>query len=99
MFFTGKDNMVTLMCSWVRFQVVLGHYMFYAHHYDGQADPWYARMCMITDKLKLRLSPIWQDDHMLNEENELALEVYNQLAEKHGMPIYPKLGATTCTDS
>lgn len=42
-----------------RYQIALGHYMFCVHYHGGQWSELYAKLCRISEYLKL--SPLWKD--------------------------------------
>ena len=65
-----------------RFDVVIGHYMFYMLHHSGQWSPEYKRLCKICSYF--RPSPLGID--LEADENFGAREVYNELCYKHGFP-------------
>lgn len=68
-----------------RFQIVLGHYLFACHYHNGQSSDLYLKLCRIGRYLTL--SPLWQDDDLFDDENMIALEVYNNQERKHGFPL------------
>lgn len=68
-----------------RFSIVLGHYMFCCHYHTGQTSALYARLCRISRYLKL--SPLWRDSDLFQDENAGALMVYNELERKNGFPL------------
>ena len=65
-----------------RYQIALGHYMFCVHYHGGQWSELYAKLCRISEYLKL--NPLWKDSDLYKEENELALEVYRNQIVIHG---------------
>lgn len=67
-----------------RFQIVLGHYVYYLECHGGQWSPEYARMCKITKYF----TPGYRALCLDTEGNELAKEVYDNLCEKNDMPSY-----------
>ena len=66
-----------------RYQIVLGHYTFYTLNYNGQACPFYERLC----KISKYFSPgrLWKDSDILHQENREAFWIYNGLAKKHNL--------------
>ena len=71
-----------------RFSIVIGHYMFCMHYHGGQNSALYARMCRIGRYFNLGVG--WKDRYLWEEENEIALMVYNQLEQKHGFDVTPE---------
>lgn len=66
-----------------RFQIVLAHYVFCMFWHNGQTCPLYARMCRISRYYK----PGMRGENLRNPENEMALSIYENLCEKHGVPF------------
>jgi len=72
-----------------RFDIVLGHYVYYALHHTGQGSKEYERLSRILDPqgpFKLRLSPLFSEDHFLEDVCEgdytNARIVYDNLCER-----------------
>jgi len=67
-----------------RFDIVLGHYMFYNMWYSGQTDPFYARLCRITRYFNPgRCFSETRFFENKNGEYDMAHEVYDALCQKH----------------
>jgi hypothetical protein len=64
-----------------RFQIVLAHYVFCLLNHGGQTCPLYARMCRISRYFKPGMRP----ENLRSEGNEIALSIYENLCEKHGI--------------
>ncbi len=62
-----------------RFQIVLGHYVFYMLWHGGQGCPFYERMC----RIERYFTPGHLALNLFSEGNEFALEVYKGLCVKH----------------
>jgi len=69
-----------------RFQIVLGHYVYYLENHSGQWSEEYERMC----KISKYFSPGYGYNalNLDTEENEIALLVYNNLADKNNTKHY-----------
>lgn len=68
------------MAHFDRFDIVMAHYVFYAHFHEGQWSDKYRRLCHIGEYFKPGAAGIDLD----REENENAREIYLSLLERHG---------------
>ena len=71
-----------------RFQILLGAYTYYMYNHEGQWSEGYARLCRIS---KVYTPGPMERFDLEAEGNEIALEVYNNLAEKHKTKPYSEI--------
>ena len=65
-----------------RFDIIIGHFLYYVHNYESFGDWMYRRQCRIRKYFSpsplLSLSSLREDDY------EGVREVYNELAHRYG---------------